>query len=135
MIDPRNYRKAQYLKAADLNNPRTKVRINNVADEEVGTPAETKLVMQFTTATLKPWVLNYTNIVALVEHFGPDEATWTGKVIVLLKTTAVFQGRVVDAIRLEFPPEPAPDVPSPAASAARVTPAHAPAGVEEANFA
>src|SRR5262245_14248024 len=135
IINPEKYRKTQYLKAADLANLRTKVRIHSVTEEEVGTPAETKLVMQFTTATLKPMVLNFTNVDALVKHFGPDGTKWTNRVVVLLKTTAVFQGRVVDAIRLEFPPEPAAEVAPPAAPAAATISASAPAGSDEADLA
>src|SRR5215468_10275557 len=96
LIEPQRYRKAKYLRAADLTHPRTKVRIHSVTEEEVGTPAEMKLVMQFTTATLKPMVLNFTNVDALVKHFGPDGTKWSNRTVVLVKTTAVFQGRVVD---------------------------------------
>jgi hypothetical protein len=119
MIDPNLYRKSAYMKASDLTTPRTKVRIAEVAEEEVGTPAETKVVLQFTTTTLKPKVCNYSNLVTLVEGFGPDETQWRGKVIVLVKTKVLFQGRLVDTVSIEIPPQPAsppPAPPSPASS-------------------
>jgi hypothetical protein len=108
MIDPEKYRKATYLKAADLTAMRTKVRIHSVTEEEVGTPSEVKVMLQFTNATVKPLVVNYTNVVTLVEGLGKDETTWPGKVIILVKTKANFQGKVVDAIRIEVPLQPAP---------------------------
>jgi hypothetical protein len=129
MIDPEKYRKAKYLKATDLTRPRTRVQIHSVAEEEVGTPSEVKQVMQFTTTTLKPMVLNYTNLVTLVDGFGKDESTWPGKVILLVKTKANFQGKIVDAVRIEIPPQPAtttaPPVPPPPPS-----PPPAPATIE-----
>src|SRR5262249_21242292 len=73
MIDLQKYRKAAYLKASDLTATRTKVRILSVGEEEIGTPAETKVVLHFTSDQVKPMVCNYTNLVTLVEAFGPDE--------------------------------------------------------------
>jgi hypothetical protein len=107
MIDPQRYRKATYLRASDLTATRTKVRIHSVGEEEIGTPPETKVVLHFTTPKLKPMSCNYTNLVTLVEGFGPDEQQWIGKVIILFKTKAFFQGKNVDAIRIEIPPQPA----------------------------
>jgi hypothetical protein len=113
MIDPEKYRKAAYLKASDLTATRTRVKIFSVGEEEIGTPSELKLVLQFTSATLKPMVCNYTNTVTLVEAFGAEEQQWVGKIIVLFKTKAMFQGKNVDAIRIECPPQPAAPAPAP----------------------
>jgi hypothetical protein len=124
MIDPNKYRKASCLKASDLRATRTRVRIDSATEEQIGTPAETKLVLHFTTAKLPPRACNYGNVVTLVEGFGPDEQTWVGKLIVLLKTKAMYQGKLVDSIAIEIPPQPtgtapvsppplAPVVPSP----------------------
>jgi hypothetical protein len=112
MIDLQKYRKAAYLKASDLTATRTKVRILSVGEEEIGTPAETKVVLHFTSDQVKPMVCNYTNLVTLVEAFGPDEQQWLGKVIILFKTKALFQGKNVDAIRIVIPPQPAAPSPS-----------------------
>src|SRR5262245_53199554 len=102
MIDPEKYRKAAYLKASDLQAPQTRVRIHSVTEEEVGTPSEMKVVLQFTSDKLKPFILNYTNCVTLVEAFAADEEQWVGKVIVLVKTKTLFQGKTVDAIRIQI---------------------------------
>src|SRR5262245_66053955 len=91
MIDPNDYRKSKYLKASDLTAARTKVRIGNVGKEEFGSPPELKVVLSFTTASLKPRVVGYIDLVTLVEGFGPDERTWSGKLIVLFKTKVLFQ--------------------------------------------
>jgi len=122
MIDPEKYRKAAYLRAGDLTATRTRVRIHSVGEEELGTPSELKLVLQFTSPLLKPMVCNYTNTVTLVEAFGADEHQWLGKTIILFKTKAMFQGKNVDAIRIECPPQ-AP----PVAAASPPAPAPAPA--------
>lgn len=92
MIDPAKFRKSAYLKASDLVAARTRVRIHVVTQEEVGTPSEVKVVLQYTTTTLNPHVINYTNLVTLVEGLGSDETTWPGKVIILVKAKANFQG-------------------------------------------
>src|SRR5262249_13788604 len=89
MIDPAQYRKAAYLKASDLQATQTRVRIHSVTEEEVGTPAELKVVLQFTSDKLKPLIVNYTNCVTLVEGFGTDEHQWIGKVIILVKTKTI----------------------------------------------
>jgi hypothetical protein len=123
MIDLSKYSKSAYLKASDLTQARTKVRIHHATEESVGTPAEEKVVVTYTTPMLKPHIMNKTNLEALVETFGPDETTWAGKVIVLVKTTAMFNGKRVDAIRLEFPAQPVVAAPI----AAQPTP---PAGAE-----
>ena len=133
MIDPDKYRKAAYLKAADLTATRTRVCIHSVGEREIGTPSEVKVVLQFTSTMLKPMVLNFTNLVALVDVFGNDEQTWIGKIIILFKTKAIFQGRSVDAIRVEIPPQPV-TTSSPAASAPPIPPAPAPAPESEPGF-
>jgi hypothetical protein len=126
MIDPEKYRKAAYLKAADLPGRRTRVCIHSVGEQQIGTPSELKLVLQFTSDKVKPMVCNYTNTVTLVDAFGPDEQTWIGKIIILLKTKAMFQGKNVDAIRVEFPPQPVTPDPAPTPVAPPPPPAPAP---------
>jgi hypothetical protein len=132
MIDPAKYSKSRYLKASDLKHPRTRVRIHSVAEELVGTPGEQKVVVTYTTPTLKLHAMNKTNLEALVEHFGLDETTWPGKVVILVKTTAMYNGKLVDAIRLEFPPQPV--TPAPVAAQPALT-AGAEVSLEESNSA
>ena len=132
MIDLSKYSKSVYLKASDLTQPRTKVRIHHATEASVGTPAEEKVVVTYTTPMLKPHIMNKTNLEALVEKFGPDETTWAGKVIVLVKTTAMYNGKLVDAIRLEFPPQPV--TPAPVAAQPALT-AGAEVSLEESNSA
>jgi len=124
MIDPNDYRKSKYLKASDLTAARTKVRIGNVGKEEFGSPPELKVVLSFTTASLKPRVVGYTDLVTLVEGFGPDERTWSGKLIVLFKTKVLFQNKLVETLRIEIPPQPA-------ASPAPAVPASGPPEIPE----
>src|SRR5262245_39060225 len=134
MIDPEKYRKAAYMKATDLPAPQTRVRIHSVTEEEVGTPAEVKVVLVFTADKLKPLILNYTNCVTMVEGFGADERQWVNKVIVLVKTKTLFQGKTVDAIRIQIPAQPAPPIATPPPPAPPPTDGEAPVFQDEADL-
>ena len=135
MINPEKYRKAAYLKASDLLATQTRARIHTVIEEEVGTPAELKVVLSFTSDKLKPFIVNYTNCVTLVEGFGADEHQWVGKVIILVKTKTLFQGKSVDAIRIQCPPQAAPAIASPPPPALSSTDTDAPVCQDEADLA
>src|SRR5262245_26394595 len=106
MIDISEFKKSRFLSSADLTTPRTRVRIKGVSKEMIGTPPEARIVLTFTTETLKPMVCNLTNLTTLVSGFGPDERTWIGQIIVLQKTTTAFQGKTCDAVRVEVPAQP-----------------------------
>jgi hypothetical protein len=103
MIDLTKYKNSRYLKASDLTAPRTRVRIHDVVEEPVGTPPENLIVVIFGTAKLKPLVCRYTKLEALVTGLGPDETTWAGKIIDLVKVKVPMQGKLVDSIAIEVP--------------------------------
>jgi hypothetical protein len=97
---------SDYLKASDLANddsPR-KVRIANVTMEPFG--EENKLVIHFAGDT-KKMIANRTNSMTISEQFGPDTDSWIGGVIVLFSTKVPFGGRIVDALRVSVPKQPA----------------------------
>jgi hypothetical protein len=110
MIDLKSHKKSRYLKASDLPAPRTRVRIHDVVEEPVGTPPENLIVLIFSTAKLKPLVCRYTKLEALVTGLGPDETTWAGKIIDLVKVKVRMQGQLVDSIAIEVPVQPEPPV-------------------------
>jgi hypothetical protein len=131
MIDPEKYKNTRFLRATDLTAPRTKVRIHSVQEEDVG--AELKPVMRFTSASLKPMVCGYEKLIALVAGLGPDETAWTNCLIILVKTKRQFQGKMVDSITIEVPPQPRPATPpppSPSTTPASSAPTPATAGPE-----
>jgi hypothetical protein len=121
MINPEKYRKSLYLRASDLVALRTKVRIDGVGEEEVGSHGEVKIVLRFTTPTLKPLPCGYEKLQALVAGLGGDETKWPGAIIVLVKTKRLFQGKMVDSIVIEVPPQP-PTVPAAAPPPAEPAP-------------
>ena len=124
MIDITKYRKSNYLKASDLTVLRTRVRIQSAGEEEIGATGEQKIVLQFTTATLKPLICGPEKLEVLVAAFGADETTWSGKVIVLVKTKRRVKNQIVDSIMIEVPPQPATP---PAAAEAPAEPTPPPA--------
>ena len=106
MIDLNKYRKSAFLKAADLTATQTRVRIQSVGEQEIGTPAERKVVLQFTSPTVKPLVCGVEKLEALIAGLGCDETRWLGAVILLVKTRRPFNGKIVDSIMIEVPPQP-----------------------------
>jgi hypothetical protein len=101
MIDPNRFRKANFLRAADLTATRTRVRIDGVTLQEVN--GEERLVLTFTSPGLKPRVCGYENTVALVDGLGPDETKWPGAVIILRKEKRNVRGEIKDSIAIEVP--------------------------------
>ena len=96
----------QYLKAADLQGKRVQVVIEKVEFEDIG--GETKPVLHFRGKT-RGVVLNKTNATAIWGITGSDETDeWPGTAITLYPTKVEFQGKRVDAIRIDPPDHPAP---------------------------
>lgn len=90
-----------YLKAADLGGQRRAVTIDRVAMETIGD--EHKPVVYFEGKD-KGLVLNKTNASMIVEITGAEETDqWSGTAIVLYPTKTDFQGKRVDAIRIDYP--------------------------------
>jgi hypothetical protein len=106
MIDITKYRKSNYLRASDLTARRTRVRIQSAGEEEIGATGEQKIILQLTTATLKPLICGPEKLEVLVAAFGADETTWSGKVIVLVKTKRRVKNQIMDSIMIEVPPQP-----------------------------
>lgn len=92
----------QFLKASDLGDSRPVVAIDRVEMEDIGD--DHKPVLYFV-GHEKGLVLNKTNVNTLIGMTGTDETDdWKGTRIVLYKTKVDFQGRRVDAIRVEDAP-------------------------------
>lgn len=90
-----------FLKAADLSGRRALVTISHVTMEDIGD--EHKPVLFFA-GKEKGLVLNKTNANAITEITGTDETDgWRGKAIVLYVAKVDFQGKRVDAIRVDYP--------------------------------
>lgn len=90
-----------YLKAADLSGRRALVTISHVKMEDIGD--DHKPVLYFAGKD-KGLVLNKTNANAITEITGTDETDgWRGKTIVLYVAKVDFQGKRVDAIRVDYP--------------------------------
>ena len=97
---------SKYLKAADLQGKRVNVTIANVALENIGDD-EGKAVVYFQGKD-KGMVLNKTNANMIVEIAGTEETNdWRGVTIALFTARVDFQGKRVDAIRVDLPAKPA----------------------------
>lgn len=93
---------SRWLKAADLGGRKVPVVIASSAIENIGDDAD-KLVLYFQ-GKQKGLVLNVTNANMISEICGTDETDdWVGHEIVLFPTRVDFQGRRVDAIRVDYP--------------------------------
>jgi hypothetical protein len=106
---------SNFLKAADLQGRRVIATISHVTFEDIGKP-----VVYFK-GKEKGLVLNKTNGNMIAEVTGDDDTdNWSGVSIVLYPTRVDFQGKRVDAIRVDKPEPgqrqaaPAPPPPPPA---------------------
>lgn len=89
---------SNYLKAADLQGRRIAVTIDRVVMEDIG--GEHKPVVFFQGKD-RGMVLNKTNAQMIAELAGAEETDeWSGVKIVLYPTKTDFQGKRVDAIRV-----------------------------------
>lgn len=90
-----------FLKAADLQGKRVPVIIDKVDMEDIG--GEEKPVVHFKGKD-RGLVLNRTNANMIAEITGSDETDdWVGVSIILYCAKVDFQGRRVDAIRVDAP--------------------------------
>jgi hypothetical protein len=88
-----------FLKADDLQGRRVTVQIDNVTIEELGD--ERKPVLHFIGKD-RGLVLNKTNAAMVTEIAGSDDTDdWHGVSVVLYPTRVDFQGKRVDAIRID----------------------------------
>lgn len=92
---------SNYLKASDLQGRRVPVTISHLRMEDIGD--DHKPVLYFH-GKEKGLVLNKTNANMILEITGTEETDhWKGKSIELYPTKTDFQGRRVDAIRVDYP--------------------------------
>ncbi len=102
-----------YLKAADLQGRRVSATIDRVEMETLGSgsDAEQKPIVYFQNKE-KGLVLNKTNGNMIAEIAGTEETDeWNGVKIALYPAKVDFQGKRVDAIRIDYPagqPKPQP---------------------------
>jgi hypothetical protein len=95
---------SKYLKAGDLAGKTVSVSIAKVQIEDVGgvDNEEDKPVLYFVGKS-KGIVLNRTNAMAIAAKYGDDTDNWTDKPLEVYPDQTLFQGRMVDCIRMRVP--------------------------------
>ena len=94
---------SKFIKAPDLQGARIKLVIDAVEMQTIG--QDQKVVVKFVGKS-KGLVLNKTNAVTISEIAGSDDTDqWLGVAIVIYPTQTNFQGKRVDAIRVDWPPD------------------------------
>jgi len=95
---------SKYLKCSDLNGMEVACTISRVEVENVGGQGdeEEKPVLYLTGKT-KGVVLNRTNAMTIAGKYGEDTDGWVNKPIVIYPDQTMFQGRMVDCIRMRVP--------------------------------
>jgi hypothetical protein len=123
---------ARYLKHTDLQGRAFTVLVVDVRMEDIG--GDEKPVL-YAAGTDRGLPLNRTNAGAIAQAYGAETEAWRGRPVTLYPDKTMYQGRMVDCIRVRVPPpEPAahggtPPVmpPGHAASMSAQAPAAAPA--------
>jgi hypothetical protein len=96
---------SKYLKADDLGTARPTVVIDTVTMEDVGGEGKQQPVVHFQGKD-KGLVLNRTNAMTIEAITKSDDTDhWEGVAIRLYATPVSFQGRMVNAIRVEAAPQ------------------------------
>ena len=112
---------SNFLKAEDLQGRKVHVVIASIGEEKIG---DENHVLVYFRGKQKALVLNKTNASYLASAISDEMDDWPGAEIVLYPTKVNFQGKMVDAIRIEMPPsngapkQPTPPQPQPNAYAA-----------------
>ena len=104
---------SNFYKAGDLAGQARLVTMQGCMPEEIGNN-EMKPVLRFV-GEQKGLVLNKTNAQIIASFLGAETNAWIGQQIELYPTQVSFQGRVVDAIRVRQPVQPAAPVQQPVA--------------------
>ena len=91
---------SNYLKAEDLQGRKVHVVIASVGFEQIN--GEDHLATYFR-GKQKSLILNKTNASYLASAISDETDNWAGQEIVLYPAKVNFQGRMVDAIRVEMP--------------------------------
>lgn len=118
---------SKYIKAEDVGaRPVATIATVDVEDIGAGQNKESKLVVHFEEASLKPLVLNKINSDTIAEIAGSEDYDlWPGTKIQLFGSKTEFQGKRVACIRVQEPPV--------AASPLKATRKPAPARVVDPN--
>ncbi len=101
---------SRFLKAADLGGREARVVIDHVemVDLDADQPQRPAL---FFVGKSKSMVINRTNGELLAKSFGDDCDAWRGRSVIIFCSQTVFQGRVVDCLRLRIPAGQQPSAP------------------------
>lgn len=91
---------SSYLKASDLNGRSVKVTVSGCELEDLD--GEHKPVLRFQ-GKQKGMVLNRTNAGVLAAALGEETSAWAGHEVELYPDRTMFQGRMVDCLRLRVP--------------------------------
>ena len=91
---------SNFLKAEDLQGRKMHVVIASVGEEKIG---DEDHAIAYFRGKQKGLVLNKTNASFLAASLGDETDEWPGHEIILYSTRVNFQGRMVDAIRVEMP--------------------------------
>jgi hypothetical protein len=105
-----DYFPSQYLRCADLNGKEriaTIAKVDTAIFENDG-KKQTKPVIYFEEAALKPLVANKTNFLLIAASCGDDTDQWPGKQIVLYPDLVGYKGVVTETIRAKRAPSPKP---------------------------
>jgi hypothetical protein len=94
---------SNFLKCADLEGSELPLVIASATIEEIGT--DRKLVLRFQ-GEEKALVCNKTNAMTIAHKYGEETDDWIGREVILTPATAMFNNRVVDAIRVRLPAPP-----------------------------
>jgi hypothetical protein len=119
---------SNFLKADDLQGRKVHAIIASIGEEEFG--GEKHLIVYFR-GKQKALVLNKTNASYLANTVSDETDDWPGHEVVLYPTKVSFQGKMVDAIRVEMPSQAIPkqsEKPQPNAYAQASQPSLANAG-------
>ena len=95
---------SKYIKAADLGGKAHTLVIGEVKIEDVGGQGneEDKPCLYFV-GRAKGCVLNRTNAMAIAARYGEDTDAWTNKEVIVYPDTTMYQGKMVDCIRMRVP--------------------------------
>ena len=95
---------SKYLKAGDLAGREVACTISRVVVENVGGQgAEEDKPVLYLNGKSKGIVLNRTNAMTIAAKYGDDTDAWLDQPIVVYPDQTMYQGRMVDCIRLRVP--------------------------------
>ena len=101
--------RSKFMRASDVPTGRElRVTIDYVELETMEQTGDEKLVV-YLVDNQRGLVLNVTNANTVVDAYGDDCDTWTGKPLVLFATTTTFAGKRVPCIRVKVPAGERPD--------------------------